>query len=350
MAGMFIVRHFLQKGRIFMMEHLRYLTDFYDEKIARIHTIGAPLNFVFITDQHNRLNAWASGEAAGHYELAVNAIDSIQYILDRCPEISFVVSGGDIGNDYHPDPVAVRRSHKEVMDALYRLSVPVHCCIGNHDDGIGNAIDHGWDTCAAAILPDEMHALCMKNNPTEENYYYVDDAVHAYRYVFLNTSDKPYYKDENGQYPFGWRNEISNKQAVWLEKEALCTDRHILIFSHAPLHNAGIFGTENPPQGIKPYDDLLNGPRVYYAVKTCRRVAAMFAGHVHYDNLLYDDGILSATTLCSFAQKWSPNCPDRTYGTPDETAFDVVSIKDSTIFFTRFGAGCDRTGLLYLQR
>ena len=42
------------------MEDIGYLTDHYDEKIERIKRIGAPLNFVFITDQHNRLNEYTN--------------------------------------------------------------------------------------------------------------------------------------------------------------------------------------------------------------------------------------------------------------------------------------------------
>lgn len=84
------------------MNDLRYLTDHYDEKIKQIKEANAPLNFVFITDEHNRLNEYAVKGEPGKFELAANAIHSIQYILDRCPEISFVVSGGDIGNDYRP--------------------------------------------------------------------------------------------------------------------------------------------------------------------------------------------------------------------------------------------------------
>ena len=121
-----------------MPTDLHYLTDHYKKKIESLNALDAPLNFLFITDMHNRLHELAyrndSPEHQRPFELAVNAIDSIQYILDRCPGIAFVVSGGDIGNDYDPDPARVRASHHEVMDALYRLSVPVHCCIGNHDD------------------------------------------------------------------------------------------------------------------------------------------------------------------------------------------------------------------------
>lgn len=328
-----------------IMNDLTYLTSHYDEKIRRIKETGAPLNFIFITDMHNRLNQRAVKSAPGQYELAANAIRSMQYILDRCPEISFVVSGGDIGNDYDPDPAKMRASHQEVMDALYGLSVPVHCVIGNHDDGIGNSLDRGnRNIREVGIFPEEMHALCMKYSPTKENYYYIDDPKLPYRFVFLNTSDKAYFADLEEKVPFGWRLEASNRQAEWLEGDALKTDREIFIFSHSPIHNAGIFGSEGMPLGIKPYDDLFNGPRIYYAIKHCPQVRAMIAGHVHYDNLLYDDRILSITSLCSFVQEWAPGCPKREFGTITETAFDVFSVTEEKLVITRFGAGEDRVG------
>ena len=328
-----------------IMNDLTYLTSHYDEKIRRIKETGAPLNFIFITDMHNRLTEYAVKGAPGKFELAANAIHSIQYILDRCPEISFVVSGGDIGNDYDPDPAKMRASHQEVMDALYGLSVPVHCVIGNHDDGIGNSLDRGnRNIREVGIFPEEMHALCMKYSPTKENYYYIDDPKLPYRFVFLNTSDKAYFADLEEKEPFGWRLEASNRQAEWLEGDALKTDREIFIFSHSPIHNAGIFGSEGMPLGIKPYDDLFNGPRIYYAIKHCPQVRAMIAGHVHYDNLLYDDRILSITSLCSFVQEWAPGCPKREFGTITETAFDVFSVAEEKLVITRFGAGEDRVG------
>jgi len=332
------------------MNHLKYLTDHYDEKICRINEINAPLNFVFITDEHNRLIHGGTRrtleQSNAPFELAKDHIASIQYILDRCPGISCVVNGGDIGNDYDLDPAAIREAHQEVMDALYALSVPVHCCIGNHDDAIGVASDRGVHNVPFAILPDEMHRLCMKNNPTSENYYYIDFSQQKYRFIFLNSSDRPYYTDESGNYPFNWRLEISNKQAEWLEKEALSTDNKIIVFSHAPLRNDGIFGTEGGPIYIKPYDDTLNAPRVYRALKNKHNVVAMIHGHVHYDNLLYRDNMVTVTTLCSLVQEWAPSCPKREFGAITETAFDVFSIKDNVMYITRFGAGCDRIATL----
>ncbi len=318
------------------MKDLRYLTDSYDEKIKRINAIDAPLNLVFITDMHNGLSAHAT-----------DAVESIRYILDRCPGISMVISGGDIGNDYHPDPHMIRASQHEIMDALYRLPVPVHCCVGNHDDALGVAIEEGRDTVPRAILPAEMHELCMRNNPTPENYYYIDHDTTdgGCRIVFLNTADKAYYL-ENGQYPLGWHLELSDRQVRWLEEDALKTDRPILIFAHSPLRNAHIFGTDGTPPYIKPYDDLRNGPRAYYAVKQCKNAVAVFAGHVHYDNIVYDEDLVTVTTLCALSQEWAPGCPKRVVGTPTETAFDVISVKGSALHITRFGAGEDRQATL----
>lgn len=314
------------------MKKIQYLTDHYDARISKINELNAPLNFIFITDQHNEFR-----------HTTVEAVESMKYILERCPGISCVISGGDIANDYDPSPDGFRKSFTDMMDALYSLPVPVHCCIGNHDDRLGNCIDNGWDT-RTAILPKEMHGLCMKYNPTEENYYYTDIDISdgGYRMVFLNSSDKPYYTDENGQYPFGWRLEFSAKQAEWFENDALITDRKIIIFCHTPLSNAGIYGSDGLPDGIKPYDDTLNAPRVYYHAKNCKNVVAIIVGHVHYDNIHYDGDLPTVSTLSAYRARWDSGCPERKIGAYTETAFDVMSIKNGKMYVTRFGAGNDR--------
>ena len=334
------------------MRDLSYLTAHYDEKIRRIREINAPVNFVFITDPHNRLNHFSNEcqkieNDGSHVELAADHIRSIQYILDRCPEIQMVVSGGDVGNDYYPEPERYKASVREVYDALYQLSVPVHCVIGNHDDGLGNADDHGWDFKTHSIYPEEMHALCMKNNPTKENYYYID-VEPGYRMVFLNSVDVPYH-DEGGNWRYHWSLALSDKQVRWFETEALKTDRKILVFSHAPLHNAGVFG-EGMPLGIKPYDDTLNAPRILHAIACAPNVIANIAGHVHFDNIVYTNSYMTITTLCSLVQEWAPACPKREYGTITETAFDVFSVTDNVIYMTRFGAGQDRKAHIIAYR
>ena len=332
-----------------LMKDITYLTDHYQEKIDAINKFQAPLNFLFITDPHNRMNEFSvrEGRVRGmtEYEHAVDAAGSIQYILDRCPDIRMVINGGDIGNDYHPDPEVIRKSQREYMDALYALSVPVYSCVGNHDNALGNCTDEGWDNRKYVILPEEMHDICMKYAPGRDNYYYIDPAGCGFRFVFLDVSDGDYRQDQNGQYQ-GWMYAVSDRQAGWFEKEALHTDRYVIVVCHGPVCNQGIYGSEGYPAGIKPYYDLINGPRLHAAMKKAGNVVCHIAGHVHYDNLLYDDGILTVTTQSACAWAWCPSWPERKVGTITETAFDVFSIKGDTVKITRFGAGYDRMGAL----
>lgn len=333
------------------MNKLCYLTDFYDEKIKKINDIDAPFNFVFITDMHNRLSEQALKSRnldikPANISFAVDAVDSIAYILERCKGISFVVSGGDIGNDYDHDSKAIRDSYREIMGALYRLPVPVHCCVGNHDDVTGDFRDGTYEIANFAdyaVLPEEMHEICMKNNPTDENYYYIDHKTSdgVYRMVFLNTSDKDYHiNPKTGLYDNYV--EISNKQADWLKNEALNTENKVIVFSHLPLSPVGIYGAGGPPSRIAEKNELINGDDVYAIIKNSPNVIAQIAGHVHADNVNMDGDLPTITTLCSLVQQMSDKCPNREFGSYTETAFDVFSVKGDKLYITRFGAGEDR--------
>lgn len=335
------------------MGRLSYLTDSYDQKIKQINEIDAPFNFVFITDMHSRLNEQDLRERNVPFEqaeksFAINAVESIQYILDRCPGINYVISGGDIGNDYDTDKQAIRDSIKEIMASLHSLSVPAHHCIGNHDDVTGGFRDgdYGDNNFADyAILPDEMHELCMQSNPTDENYYYIDHDSDdgGYRLVFLNTSDKDYHiNPETGIYDNYV--EISKKQENWIKTEALKTDRKIIVFSHITVSHVGIYGAGAPPTRIAEENELINGDNVYAILKECPNVIALISGHVHADNVNMDGDLPTVTTVCALIQQMAlhEKCPAREIGTYTETAFDVFSVKGDKLYITRFGAGLDR--------
>ena len=62
------------------MNDLSYLTGHYDAKIKKINDFGAPLNFIFFTDPHNRLNEDWCRKAGLKYELAANAAYSMQSV------------------------------------------------------------------------------------------------------------------------------------------------------------------------------------------------------------------------------------------------------------------------------
>lgn len=337
-----------------MKKDLSYLTDHYDEKIKRVKEIGAPLNFIFYTDPHNGLSEWDCPKhddyAPDDFESAVDAVASMQYIIDRLPELKCVVCGGDLGCDYNDDPKKAHESFYEMMDALYALSIPTHCCIGNHDDCTiplfeplksypsyeGEKKPH---VSEFYLSPEALHSICMKNNPTKENYYYTDFEEEGYRFVFLNTSDVDDIFDDEGAPLYPQRIGFSLKQIEWF-KEIIKTDKKVIVFSHAPLRNKGHF-----PDCISGNEGMMNGEIMWQIVQRAENVLATVAGHLHYDNIVYDGKMVSIDTQSAsglYHGQWDPACPYREFGTYNETAFDIISIKDKVIYCTRFGSGEDR--------
>ena len=158
---------------------ISYLTKYYDEKIEKVKSINAPLNFIFYTDPHNRLSEWDCPKNPDYlptdFDLAAVHIASMQYIIDRLPNLKCVVCGGDLGADYHDDPQKAHESIKETMEELYKLTIPVHCCIGNHDDCVMSPVmepkksfpkddkDIYKPNVSEYILyPEDLHEICMK--------------------------------------------------------------------------------------------------------------------------------------------------------------------------------------------
>ena len=125
-------------------------------------------------------------------------VTALEAVLRDAGAVDDVYCAGDYV-DYGTDPreaIAWVKSHG------------VHCVIGNHDDATAMAEQEGDN--AIAILPDEMHEICMKYNPTPNNYYYADLPSSDYRFVFLNSCDRPYRIGENGRFIQDYPLEISN--------------------------------------------------------------------------------------------------------------------------------------------
>ena len=334
------------------MKDLRYLTDFYDEKIEKVKKINAPLNFIFFTDPHNGLTEWDCPKhddyAPTDFASGIDTAESMQYIIDRLPELKCVVCGGDLGCDYNDDPKLAHKSIEDMMEALYKLTIPVHCCIGNHDDCVCAPFFEPKKSFPSyegelkppmseyVLYPEDLHRICMKNNPTDENYYYTD--IDDYRFIFLNTSDHKYGFDENGKFYHPIVVGVSREQVLWF-KEAVKTDKKVIVFSHSPIRSKGHY-----PDCTKGHEDMLNGDWLWCEMQSADNVLASIAGHFHFDNIVYDGKIVAIDTLSADAlyKGGHPVCPEREYGTITETAFDVISIKDDVIYCTRFGAGEDR--------
>lgn len=338
-----------------MEKDLSYLTDYYDEKIERVKKLNAPVNLIFYTDPHNELSQWDCPKhddyAEGDFESAIDTVRSMQYIIDRLPSLKCVVCGGDLGNDYNDDPKKAHQSIQNLMNELYRLTIPVHCLIGNHDDCvIASALEplksfpvyEGEKKPPVSeyiLYPEDLHRMCMKYNPTEENYYYVD-FEEGYRMVFLNTSDVCYGIDEKGKLTHPFNVGVSREQIMWFDK-AVKTDKKVIVFSHAPIRINGHY-----PDHVKQFEGMINGEWLWRKMQKADNVLASIAGHLHYDNIVYDGKIVSIDTQSGSALgkgKWDSACPYRQFGTITETAFDIISITDEVIYCTRFGAGEDRT-------
>ncbi len=335
---------------------ISYLTDFYDEKIEKIKKINAPLNFIFYTDPHNGLSEWDCPKnpdyAPTDFDSAPVHIASMQYIIDRLPSLRCVVCGGDLGADYNDDPKLAHESIKETMEALYKLTIPVHCCIGNHDDCVMTSVlepkksfpkdenDIYKPHVSEYILyPEDLHKICMKNNPTDKNYYYTDFDDLGYRFVFLNSSDFKYGIDKDGNVIHPLDIGFSREQVWWFE-EVVKTDKKVIVFSHSPINARGHF-----PDCLKAQIDIANSGWLWNVMQKSDNVIASIAGHLHYDNIVYDKRIVAIDTQCATGLhkgKWEISCPDREFGTITETAFDVVSVTNELIYCTRFGAGNDR--------
>lgn len=114
----------------------------------------------------------------------------------------------------------------------------------------------------------------------------------------------------------------------------------VIVFSHSPINARGHF-----PDCLKAQIDIANSGWLWNVMQKSDNVIASIAGHLHYDNIVYDKRIVAIDTQCATGLhkgKWDISCPDREFGTITETAFDVVSVTNELIYCTRFGAGNDR--------
>lgn len=131
-----------------------------------------------------------------------------------------------------------------------------------------------------------------------------------------------------------------SREQVWWFEEVVKTDKKVIVFSHSPINARGHF-----PDCLKAQIDIANSGWLWNVMQKSDNVIASIAGHLHYDNIVYDKRIVAIDTQCATGLhkgKWDISCPDREFGTITETAFDVVSVTNELIYCTRFGAGNDR--------
>ncbi|WP_214629492.1 metallophosphoesterase family protein [Paenibacillus agaridevorans] len=176
-------------------------------------------------------------------------------------------------------------------------------------------------------------------------YYYYDIPEKKTKIVMLNSIDI-FYKVkadgmllQNGQ----WEYAFSDRQVDWFEHKVFefsgmpdSESWKVVIFSHLPIIQRGVKGYVD--------GEVENGEKIWKIIKTNRNhVVACLFGHVHIDQVLYQDGIPLISTLNAVSYRNYAESPERKVGTASATVFDLISMDCSRgeLRLTRFGAGED---------
>jgi 3',5'-cyclic AMP phosphodiesterase CpdA len=335
------------RGQADLAEQYPDLPDYYHiplsetiDRAKQAQTTGS-VDIVFYTDPHHKLggNQLRAAAAVKH---AAKALSS-----------DCMVIGGDIMEN--GPKIEVLLAQSELMDAIRMQGCPAFPMRGNHDDNSIEDFRLKLKGANNAIFPVEAYTdiyqrldgtVSFDKGYESGLYYYYDIPVKKTRIVMLNSVDVLYkvkadgMLQQNGQ----WEYAFSDRQVDWFEHKVFDFSDipdgdkwKVVIFSHLPIIQRGVKGYVD--------GEVENGEKIWKVIKTNRnQVVACLFGHVHIDQVLYQDGIPLISTLNAVSYRNYAESPDRTVGTASETAFDLISIDCSKgeLRMTRFGAGEDR--------
>ena len=297
----------------------------------------------FITDTHNSETKTRS--------FAIEVVNEVSKRLGH----NFVLAGGDlIQNDDNKQMVLDRLiNFKNSFNSKENLLL----CLGNHDD---NSTFKNYEK---AITHSEMKSFMFNDLKNvvwgDDFYYYKDFQNHKIRVIVLNNMDIPEYTEKMkyiGQNDY----VFSNKQLNWVANKALNlkNDWKVIFLSHCPmLSNSEGFDIpiKNSDAMLKIISAFKNGERIEiskegefsYNVKVDYRekgtIVCCLFGHVHCDNIIYNDKIAHVSTTCDKHYSRYGSSPIGKIGEVSEIAFDVLTVSDNNVYLTRFGVGEDRT-------
>ncbi|WP_256761971.1 metallophosphoesterase [Cohnella sp. WQ 127256] len=336
-------------------------------KAERLQT-GITTNFVFITDMHHH---------PGGNQL--NAAEAIRKLAETVP-LDFVVSGGDMS--LNGPKASVVRAQKEIMDGIAAVDVPMLPLKGNHDDNSVYGYNDSQGETKHVLFPEETFELVLHrldNTVTFDGdnrngmYYYMDIPYKQTRVVVLNSIDIPYSVKPSGglKYSGQWKYAFSNRQLNWVAHQALDLsnkpDREhwkVLFFSHVAILQDGVKGADHEVANSEAMwgiiQSFLNGTSysgkgsvedfeydlaVDFSAQGAVKVVACLFGHVHCDQAFKKDDIWMISTLNAASYQEFEDCPERTFGTASESAFDLMQLDGgkSVMHILRIGAGEDRS-------
>lgn len=273
-------------------------------------------SFVFFTDYHYESNA---GNSLGAIQRVVNgtSIDKVFY-------------GGDTfnGNASKAVVLGYLREFDKELNGLHYFGAR-----GNHDD---NTTDGG--SVSVSLTDNQIYNYLVKKNENmvvngEVLFYYVDNASAKIRYIVLNTGLA------------GTNTTISAENIQWMQDKIteLTSGWHVLVITHGLFKFVASPGTVSTDPGYWNFGqqiiDALN--EIYDTANAV--IIGVLCGHGHYDYYKTEaKGYLCIATTCDTRQEQGGL--DRTLGTVNEQAFDVVTIDKTnrTLTTIRVGAGNNR--------
>lgn len=308
------------------------------EKIAKIrrHTEeGADDAFIFISDMHSENNPLLSPSLA-------------RYIGEQTGIVRVII-GGDLINGNREKEKALA-----ALDAVLAELAPLRPYIvrGNHD------VNTDWGPITPenffydAIFRERVMSIAANKCEEDGFYGYADFPEAKMRYFFLDSGARYSECFDTMSDAYDWTDGHTSayrKQLAYLCEKAreLTPDWGIAAVQHIVI-GGGLAEEKNR------ITDIINRPLLdtldeIAADPTAPTVVAVFCGHNHRDRaIISPTGYPVISLTCdaggSSAWDWDADYRERTVGTTDEQAFDVVQInrKSRTIHLTRIGVGKDR--------
>ena len=313
--------------------------------------------FLFISDTHTTPITEYVGSLAAN--------------MTKYVPCSYIAHGGDI-----IDGVTDKVNELEILSSLARnfndSQCPVFYVKGNHDWNLLYAKNNGY-LADDYILNDELY--CRTNRFYKQHikgdlsnmYFFVDDEETKVRTIFLNIYNRPEDEADGAREGLASGNmSLSAEQIDWIASVALdFTDKGdeknewgVITVSHR-IATAAFWGLVNACNtgssysgNMELYDGTIHSVAADYTTQGAVEFIASFVGDDHYDQLETNStyGFPIIHILNASLARDNVNVPTetngvlmppaKTFGTENETAFDIVTInrESKLIYLTRYGA------------
>ena len=345
------------------------LPTYYDKEsvIEKVYNnITSSKNSVFglISDIQSDLNL----------DVTKNMIEHYTNINNLCKElpVSFIANTGDFINGSQPKTQTIKALRNYIKLVTESTPVPYFITKGNHDDNSYYAMGNG-NKYDELITDEEWYKYVIKhfekytqfnfdNNNRKGGYCYFDDESSKIRYIFLNSYETKYIKNEDGTYKYDAMHTpaFSNEQLNWLAHKALnfeeksnknewavvgfchylhgATKNYNMLLDIILAYKKGI--AYSYTSTIEDYNATVN---VDFTNQGKGEFITFICGDSHrdWDFINLKEDLYLFTVLSSY---YPAGAVERVQGTNTQDCANIVIInrEDKTIKLVRFGGGLDR--------